>query len=103
MLIREEMRRVFAISALLLIILMRSSAASKADQHLCQQRDHQVAAALQLYARKSASSGDIMDVSTMFAPRVGADQVNPQSIRPEDLQEWKRALEEQVQAGTRAL
>jgi hypothetical protein len=39
----------------------------------------------------------------MFAPRAGADQVDPQSIRPEDLQEWKRALEEQVQAATRAL
>jgi hypothetical protein len=39
----------------------------------------------------------------MFAPRAGADQVDPQSIRPEDLQEWKRALEEQAQAATRAL
>ncbi len=88
--------------ALALVLLIESGLCCKASQR-CLALDVRVNEALQLYARKSNTSGDIMDIVSMFAPWVGTSQVDPRSIRPEDLHAWKSALEEQVQAGVRAL
>jgi hypothetical protein len=85
-----------------LMLFLVSVSCCEADER-CRKLDAQVTQALQQYARKSTTSGDIMDVVSMFAPWVGPSQIDPRSIRPEDLQVWKSALDEQVQAGIHAL
>jgi len=75
---------------------------SKADQ-LCFVRDALVRDALQSYERKARISGDIVKRISWYAQRIGTDQIDPRSIRREDVQVWIAALEEMLRAGHYAL
>ncbi len=59
--------------------------------------------ALQQYERRAKISGDIIERISWYAPRVGPDQIAPQSIRPEDVQLLIAALENMLRAGEYAL
>lgn len=88
--------------AVALVLLFCWTAPSTADQ-LCAARDGLVKNALQSYQVKARISGDIIERISWYAPRVGRDQIDPRSIRFEDVQLWRAALEDMLRAGEYAL
>lgn len=88
--------------AVALFLLFCWTATCTADQ-LCAARDGLVRNALQSYEGKARISGDIIERISWYAPRVGRDQIDPRSIRFEDVQLWRAALEDMLRAGEYAL
>ncbi len=87
---------------LAIVALLGSVTCSSAAQN-CRGAEQRLSRAIQLYSYAANRSGDLMDIATVFAPWEGPSQIDPRSIRPEELLAWKAALEEQVKAAAVAI